>query len=38
MDGHVEWLFVIWGLLMSGIGVYEIYQTLITIKRLTEAQ
>ena len=33
MDGHVEWLFVIWGLLLSGIGAYEIYQTLITNKR-----
>lgn len=33
MDGHVEWLFVIWGLLLSGIGTYEIYQTLITNKK-----
>ena len=33
MDGHVEWLFVIWGLLLSGIGAYEIYQTLITNKK-----
>lgn len=23
MDGHVEWLFVIWGLLLSGIGAEE---------------
>lgn len=33
MDGHVEGLFVIWGLLLSGIGAYEIYQTLITNKK-----
>ncbi len=34
MEGQIEWIFVFWGLLLSGIGVYEIYKTLTTNKKV----
>ena len=30
MDGHIEWIFVLWGLIFVGIGGYEIYKTMLT--------
>ena len=34
MEGQIEWIFVFWGSLLSGIGVYEIYKTLTTNKKV----